>query len=201
MTAALRPAPRPAAAPMLPTLDQVSAMASSPLDVGPTVDIAAFRAAMRELAAGVTIVTAGAGDGRRGLTATAVCSVSVEPPTLLACINRATEGHAAIAESGAFCVNVVAAEHRVLADRFAGRDGARGASRFDVGDWDSLETGAPALGDALAVFDCRVVETIEWGTHTIFIGAVVGTRTRVALAEADPAAHGLVYRAGAFAVA
>lgn len=160
----------------------------------PAVDGDAFRAAMRELAAGVTIVTAGTADGRRGLTATAVCSVSADPPTLLACINRATDGHAAIAASGHFCVNVVAAEHRDLAERFAGRDGARGAARFERGDWDCLVTGAPVLADAVAAFDCRVVEALSWGTHTIFIGRVAATR----VAPARPA---LVYRAGVFAPA
>jgi len=163
-------------------------------ELPPDVDADAFRAAMRELAAGVTIVTAGTADGRRGLTATAVCSVSADPPTLLACINRATDGHAAIAAAGHFCVNVVAAEHRDLAERFAGRDGSHGVERFERGDWDRLVTGAPVLADAVAAFDCRVVEAMSWGTHTIFIGRVAATRIA-------PARAGLVYRAGAFAPA
>ncbi|MDQ0391398.1 flavin reductase family protein [Labrys monachus] len=156
------------------------------------VDASDFRAAMRELAAGVTIVTAGREGDRRGLTATAVCSVSADPPTLLVCVNRDAEGHAAILASGAFCVNVAAAEHRGLAERFAGRGGARGAERFEVGDWRSLSTGAPALADAVAVFDCRVIKAIDWGTHTVFLGAVAATTI-------SPERAALLYRAGAFA--
>lgn len=156
------------------------------------VDAADFRTAMRELAAGVTIVTAGSDIGRRGLTATAVCSVSADPPTLLVCINRDAEGHAAITASGAFCVNVIAAEHRGLAERFAGRDGARGAERFDRGEWNALVTGAPVLADALAAFDCRVIQATDWGTHTVFLGTVVAT-------TASPERAALLYRAGCFA--
>jgi flavin reductase (DIM6/NTAB) family NADH-FMN oxidoreductase RutF len=153
-----------------------------------------FRTAMRELAAGVTIITAGVQAGRRGLTATAVCSVSADPPTLLVCVNRSAEGHAAISESGAFCVNVVGAEHRWLAERFAGRDGTRGAERFEHGDWCALATGAPVLADAIAAFDCRVTQAIDGGTHTVFLGAVVAT-------TASPERAALLYRAGAFAAA
>ncbi|MDQ0513227.1 flavin reductase family protein [Ancylobacter amanitiformis] len=153
-----------------------------------------FRAAMRELAAGVTIITAGREDGRRGLTATAVCSVSADPPTLLVCVNRSAEGHAAIRESGAFCVNVIAAEHQCLAERFAGRDGARGAERFEHGEWRALATGAPVLADAVAAFDCQVIQAIDAGTHTVFLGAVTATTV-------SPQRAALLYRAGTFAAA
>lgn len=159
------------------------------------VDADAFRTAMRELAAGVTVVTATGPGGPRGLTATAVCSVSAEPPTLLVCVNRATEGHAAILASGAFCVNVTAHEHRPLAEHFAGRGGLRGAERFAHGAWRSLVTGAPVLDDAIAAFDCRVVQALDWGTHTVFLGAVAATH---ASAPERPA---LVYRGGAFLAA
>lgn len=153
-----------------------------------------FRVAMRELAAGVTIITAGREHGRRGLTATAVCSVSADPPTLLVCINRSAEGHAAITESGSFCVNVIAVEHQRLAERFAGRDGARGAERFEHGEWRALATGAPVLADAIAAFDCKLVQAIDAGTHTVFIGAVTATTV-------SPQRAALLYRAGSFAAA
>lgn len=157
----------------------------------PHVDPVAYRAAMRELAAGVTIIAAGSGEHRRGLTATAVCSVSAEPPTLLVCINRATDGHAAISLGGAFSVNIIGPEHRALADRFAGRNGIHGMERFAEGRWDTLATGAPVLTDALAVFDCRLVHAVDWTTHTVFLGTVVATR----ISAERPA---LVYRAGSF---
>lgn len=156
------------------------------------VDAATFRNAMRELTAGVTVVTALGPDGPRGLTATAVCSVSADPPTLLVCVNRETEGHAAIRAAQAFCVNVTAQEHRPLAEHFAGRSGLRGAERFAHGAWRTLVTGAPVLEDAIAAFDCRVVEALDWGTHTVFLGAVAATHA------ADPARPALVWRGGTF---
>lgn len=155
------------------------------------VDGLQFRSAMRELPGSVTIVTAGAGAERRGLTATAVCSLSVEPPSLIACVNRQTDGYAAISRFGAFCVNVIAAEDEALADRFAGRDGARGVDRFAQGNWTTLATGAPVLQGALAAFDCAVVEAIDYNSHTVFIGGV----RAIAVA---PQRSALIYRAGAY---
>ena len=155
------------------------------------VDGGLFRSAMRELPGSVTIVTAGAGADRRGLTATAICSLSVEPPSLIACVNRQTDGYVAITRYSAFCVNVIAAEHEALADRFAGRDGARGVERFAQGAWTTLVTGAPVLEDALAAFDCEVIEAIDYSSHTVFIGGV-----RAASVAQHRAA--LIYRAGAY---
>jgi flavin reductase (DIM6/NTAB) family NADH-FMN oxidoreductase RutF len=155
------------------------------------VDSGLFRRVMRELPGSVTIVAAGEGADRRGLTATAICSLSVEPPSLIACVNRRTEGHAAITRYGAFCVNVISAEHEALADRFAGRDGARGVERFAHGVWTTLVTGAPVLEGALAAFDCEVIEAVDYSSHTVFIGGV-----RAALAA--PRRSALVYRAGAY---
>ncbi|MFE0756767.1 flavin reductase family protein [Inquilinus sp. NPDC058860] len=151
-----------------------------------------FRAAMRELAGGVAIVTTGTGDDRRGLTATAVCSLSAEPPTLLACVNRSAESHAAILRHGAFCVNLTAGEHQALAERFAGRAGVRGAERFAAGQWITLATGAPVLADAPAAFDCTVLDALERGSHTIFIGGVKAVHV-------TPRRPALVYRSGLFA--
>ncbi len=128
---------------------------------------------MRQLAAGVTIVTTARGQHRAGLTATAVCSVSAEPPQLLACVNRETETHSLLLASGCLAVNLLAAEQHALADRFAGRTGIMGEARFGAGRWSTLSTGAPVLEDALASFDCHIVRAHEAGTHTIFIARVV----------------------------
>lgn len=150
-----------------------------------------FRQAMQELASGVTIVTTGQGDERRGLTATAVCSVSAEPPTLLVCLNHASDGHAAILRNGMFCVNFTAPEHEALAACFAGRTGLRGAERFEHGDWLTLATGSPVLADAPAALDCEVLSSHLMGSHRIFIGGVRQVRI-------NPARAALVYRAGRF---
>ena len=130
-----------------------------------------FKSGMRHLAAGVSIVTSLGPDGPRGMTATAICSVSVSPPTLLCCVNRAASPHAAIRASGVLAINLLARTDQALADRFAavGTD----ESRFGMGSWTRLQTGAPILDTALAAFDCRVVETVDGTTHSIFIAEVV----------------------------
>lgn len=150
-----------------------------------------FRQAMRQLASGVSLITTGKGADRRGLTATAVCSLSISPPSLIVCVNRQGEGADAIREAQQFCVNMIAPEHEVLAQRFAGCDGARGVERFEVGDWMELETGAPVLTDAIAAFDCGILDVVVRETHLIIIGGVKAVR----FAESRDA---LVYRGGRY---
>ena len=149
-----------------------------------------FKSGMRHLAGGVTLVTTLCEGARGGLTATAVCSVSVEPPQLLVCVNKDASAHDAIGASGIFCVNVLSAQHIALALRFAGQDGVEGDDRFSDGNWARLSTGAPCLPGALASFDCRIGAALDAGTHTIFIGRVVA----MALAEGVP----LIYWGGKF---
>ena len=131
-----------------------------------------FIQGMRQLASGVTLITT-AHEGRRaGLTATAVCSVSAEPPQLLACVNRRSETHRVIDRSGVFAINVLAREQHRLAQIFAGATDVYGDSRFEQAGWTALATGAPVLLSCLATFDCRVVESVVAATHSIFIGKV-----------------------------
>jgi flavin reductase (DIM6/NTAB) family NADH-FMN oxidoreductase RutF len=131
-----------------------------------------FIQGMRQLASGVTLITT-AHEGRRaGLTATAVCSVSAEPPQLLACINRRSETHLVIDQSGVFAINVLASDQQRLAQIFAGAGDVYGDSRFDQAGWMELATGAPVLASCRAAFDCRVVERMAAATHSIFIGKV-----------------------------
>lgn len=137
-----------------------------------TVDLDQFIAAMRQLAAGVTLVTTADGERKAGLTATAVCSVSAEPPQILVCVNRSADAHPVMAAAGVFAVNVLSAEQMDLANRFAGRDGTQGEARFEAGDWRRLATGAPTLEGCLASFDCRTVATLDAGTHTVLVGEV-----------------------------
>ena len=139
---------------------------------------AEFRTAMRHLAGAVNIVTSGRGESRRGLTVTAVCSVTTEPPTLLVCVNRSAEAHDVIRAEGRFCVNVLALEDAALADRFAARDGSKGAVRFEGRDWTEITTGAPALSDARVAVDCTVANRVDAGTHSVFFGRVEGVRHR-----------------------
>jgi flavin reductase (DIM6/NTAB) family NADH-FMN oxidoreductase RutF len=152
----------------------------------------AFKQGMRCLAAGVTIVTTLHDGQRNGLTATAVTSLSADPPQILVCVNRAAAAHDPIHRGSLMCVNVLAHVHQNLAARFAGQSGVFGEDRFGAGRWTTLSTGAPVLADALASFDCVVTERVQASTHTIFIGRVVGVRTR-------PKARPLVYASGTYA--
>jgi flavin reductase len=134
------------------------------------VDAAQFRLGMRTLAGAVNIITSAHGGRRHGMTATAVCSATAEPPTVLACINKLATTHAAVAKSKVFCVNVLRVEDWELSTTFSG--GQTGDTRFRSRNWTRLATGAPVLVDSLVSFDCRVVKKLSHGSHTIFLGQV-----------------------------
>ena len=129
-----------------------------------------FKLGMRSLAGAVTIVASANSGHRYGMTATAVCSVTADPPTVLVCINKSTATHDAIAKSGMYSVNVLRAEDSGLSSAFSGMQS--GESRFKSRDWTRLATGSPVLIDALVAFDCRVVKKTVHGTHSIFFGEV-----------------------------
>lgn len=148
-------------------------------------DVGLFKRGMRQLAGGVTLVTTFWNGERGGLTATAVCSVSAEPPQLLACVNKTASAHPLILASGIFCINLLGTQHIRLCERFSGQDGTDGDDRFKDGVWRSLKTGAPVLPDALASFDCKTVRQMDVGTHTIFVGGIVD----VAVSGGAPLVH------------
>jgi flavin reductase (DIM6/NTAB) family NADH-FMN oxidoreductase RutF len=154
-------------------------------------DGVAFRLAMREFASGVALVTAGRGEDRMGCTATSLCSLSLNPPSLIACIARTSATLAALRANRAFGVNILSAAHEDLADRFAGRSGLHGAARFAGAEWTTLVTGAPLLRGALASIDCAVEEVLERHTHAILIG-------RVAAVHRAGGAPALIHRRGRF---
>ena len=135
-----------------------------------------FRDAMSLLAGTVAVITAGGGEHRRGLTATAVCSVAVQPPTMLVCVNRYGEAHRAISEAARYCVNLLSEADQPVADAFAGKSGRAGAEKFSGAEWVDMPSGAPALASAMVSLDCEVVEALEAHTHTVFFGEVRGIR-------------------------
>jgi flavin reductase len=137
---------------------------------------AAFRDAMSRVLAAVHIVTTDGPAGRAGITASAVVSVSDDPPTMLFCINKNGRSAERFLGNGCYCVNTLASSDQWLADHFAGRSRMHPAERFTHGSWRAGVTGAPVLESALAVFDCRVTEVITASTHSILIGAVVDAR-------------------------
>jgi flavin reductase (DIM6/NTAB) family NADH-FMN oxidoreductase RutF len=144
--------------------------------VGPenvrTVDPAAFREAMSRLGAAVHVITTAGPAGKAGTTATAVCSVTDAPPTLLVCLNRRSQTNPAVLHNGVFCINTLGHNGAEIADLFAGRTGIQGADRFATGEWSVLTTGCPVLTAAAVAFDCRIIEVRSVGSHNVFFGAV-----------------------------
>lgn len=144
----------------------------------PLVGEAEHRAGMSHFAAAVSIVTTQHNGEFSGLTATAVCSVTADPPRLVVFINKNTYAASQILESGLLCVNTLAANQTELACIFAGmRKEISPASRFEHGDWNSLVTGAPVLSYAKANFDCRVIKVFDESTHYAFLAEVLATRS------------------------
>jgi len=136
-----------------------------------------FRDAMARLGAAVNIVTTDGAAGRAGFTASAVCSVTDDPPTLLVCLNRASRQSAAFKANGVLCVNTLAAGQNALSDAFAGKGGLEPEARFALARWSRLATGAPVLDDAAVVaFDCRIAEVVEKGTHSVLFAEIQAIR-------------------------
>ena len=133
---------------------------------------ATFRSSMRLLAGGVTIVASTFEGRRSGLTATAVCSLALSPPRILASINMLGHTYGIVSRSNCMSVNLLAKDHERLAERFAAKRAAEDEDRFVIGEWKSGATGAPILADALAALDCRVTRIIPLDTHAILIGVV-----------------------------
>ncbi len=133
---------------------------------------AEFRQAMSAFATGVTIVTTRAGEANHGLTANAFCSLSLNPPLVLVCVDKRAQSHDLIAASGCFAINILRAEQQPLAERFA-QNHLDGKERFAAAAYHQAVTGAPILEDVLSWIDCKLTTTHEGGDHTIFVGEVV----------------------------
>lgn len=135
-----------------------------------------FKDGMRRHLAGVCIVSSSFRGQHAGCTATAVSSVSVEPPTILVSLHQSGRTHSVIRSSRVFAVSVLSAGQEVVAQQFAGREGLYGTKRFTDESWDAMNTGAPTLRLAAANFDCVVCKEVDAGTHTVFFGTVVNAR-------------------------
>jgi cob(II)yrinic acid a,c-diamide reductase len=131
---------------------------------------------MAHYAGHVQLVTTAFEGVRRGVTVTAACSVSDEPPIVLVCLNRHNPNNRIFLDSGRFAVNSLASQHQSMAAAFAGFDHKDTDTRFAMGEWDTISTGAPTLRDAMAVFDCNLLEYKELATHMVLFGEVTGLR-------------------------
>jgi len=150
-------------------------MTSSPQGA-PTLD-QGFRDAMRRLAGTVTVVTVGTGDDRHGTTATAVTSLSMAPPSLLVCFNRDSRLHGLLVASDMFCVNILHTDNVEVSQLFSSPVSSE--ERFAFGQWGFEPGSAPYLVDAQSSIQCVKDQQIEYGSHTIFIGRVIGVRNRL----------------------
>jgi len=135
------------------------------LPILPGVERDAFRNAMACLGAAVNIITTDGPAGRAGFTASAVCSVTDTPPTLLVCLNRSASVWPIFRDNGYLCVNTLAAGHEDLSTLFGGKTPM--AERFAAADWHTLASGSPLLDGALVSFDCKVAQVVSVGTHDI----------------------------------
>jgi len=135
-----------------------------------------FRDAMARLCAAVNIITTDGPAGRAGFTASAMCSVTDTPPTLLVCMNRTVSSVEAFRTNGVLCVNTLAADQQELSGIFAGFTGIDGEARFETGSWSRLVTGAPALEGAMVAFDGRITDIVEKGTHLVVFAEIEAIR-------------------------
>ena len=141
-------------------------------------DADTFVDTMKRAVAGVNIVTTDGVAGRYGLTVSAFCSVSANPPLVLVCINRRSPARRAIVDNRCFCVNVLAADQQPIAEKFAGMPGHGRPYEFADSEWSTGSAGSPVLDRAVASFDCNLTTAIDAGTHTIFTGLVQGATAR-----------------------
>lgn len=134
------------------------------------VDGAAFKSVMRSIASTVAVITTGNGFDGHGMTATAVCAVSAEPPSVLVVVNRSAQTHDAIAENGCFAVNVLAADQEHLAQAFASnsKQALLSSCKFGV-------TGSPLIDLTVANMEAYVDHCLDYGTHAIFVGRIVSS--------------------------
>jgi flavin reductase (DIM6/NTAB) family NADH-FMN oxidoreductase RutF len=132
-----------------------------------------LRSMMGRFATGVTVVAARHGPLLAGMTANAISSISIDPPLMMASLNRKSDTHEAIIESHSFAVSVLGADQRDLAECFAKPVTESKLRRFCDAPWHEAETGSPILDGAIAYFDCRLSARHDGGDHTIFIGEIV----------------------------
>ncbi|MBJ9986139.1 pyrimidine utilization flavin reductase protein F [Acinetobacter sp. S40] len=130
------------------------------------VDQHIFRQGMSNLGAAVNVITTDGMAGKSGFTASAVCSVTDSPPTLLVCLNRAASVFETFQKNQVLCVNTLAAHQATLSNIFGGKTPMD--ERFTYGTWQTLATQAPVLEDALVSFDCEVVQSLSVGSHDVF---------------------------------
>ncbi|MDB5562143.1 MAG: pyrimidine utilization flavin reductase protein [Hyphomicrobiales bacterium] len=131
----------------------------------------AFRDAMAHFPAAVHIITTDGPAGRAGFTASAVTSVTDSPPTLLVCLNRSASVYSSFRDNGVLCVNTLGPHHEPLSRLFGGKTPM--GDRFAAAQWTTRGTSSPVLDVAAITFDCRIVKSVDFGTHDVFFCEVL----------------------------
>lgn len=139
----------------------------------PPVSKKAFAEVMSHMAATVCVVSAGDGEQRLGRTATAVLSLSAEPPTVLVSIKSDSALAKAIAMSGGFSLAMLSEGQELIGDAFAGH--VPPATRHLFGVWGAWASGRPHLIGAAAAMDCTLAGTVTAADHDLFIGSIIAT--------------------------
>lgn len=139
------------------------------------IEASQFRNAMSLLSTAVNVITTAGEAGTHGFTASAVCSVTDSPPTLLVCMNQSSRSHEQFVENKVLCVNVLSTQHEQISNAFASSK-LNSETRFQLGEWSSLHTGSPVLNDALVSFDCEIEDIQSVGTHSIFLCRVLAVQ-------------------------
>lgn len=157
------------------------------------VDQYTFRSVLGRFSSGVTVVTACDDDGvDHGMTVSAFCSLSLEPPLVLFCVDRTASVLPALERVPRFAVNILASGQEAISRRFA----ESLADRFDGVGFSRGVTGAPILHDVLAFLECEKFERYEGGDHIIFIGEVIAAQSPVSHRAPD---RPLLYYRGGYA--
>ena len=152
------------------------------------IDPDSFRAVLGRFASGVTVITTISPDGGDlGMTVSAFCSLSLDPPLVLACIERSASLHPELALGQPFAVNILASDQEALSRRFSGLE----RDRFGGIGYSRGITGAALLDDCLALLECRVQALHDGGDHTICVGLVEWAEAR--------SRHPLLYYRGGYA--
>jgi 3-hydroxy-9,10-secoandrosta-1,3,5(10)-triene-9,17-dione monooxygenase reductase component len=136
---------------------------------GGSIDSAEFRTVLGHFASGVTVVAGSGADGPVGLTCQAFFGASLEPALVLISPQLSSTSWPKVAETGAFCVNVLSEEQETLCRAFA----VSGGDKFKGVGWSAAPTGSPIIGGSLAWIDCRIDDVREAGDHLLVLGAVV----------------------------
>ena len=129
------------------------------------------RHAMRRTASGVAVLATDGPGGLAGVTVSTLCSLSLEPPSVIACVHAESRALPPVLENGAFSANILAEGQEAIAAAFAGFLPEHRENRFGAGEW-SHANGLPRLEGAVASFACRLADHHRFGTHSILIGEI-----------------------------